>query len=665
MARNRKRGEFEDLVEYLIERCLEAANDKNKDRFIETLIDFNDVVESYVEQRAAMGVQANETNSSSLERIFSNYFVDLYSKLIEAPEGFRTETISAIITSIRRSRDLELQTTYQELLSVLNRCYQLEVETGEFEFRTKRFFVRRYNMIISKRIDELQESDSPAVLETAQSFWRVTFDQVRELLKTAIEATDEETYSEIISELTDIHHYNVISSNRQEVVDALDREEEFLERKAELGRTIESQVSVLTFVLTGWAFRRFREGTLSEEEYMEIATTTESQRDSIAAVADIYYEEIHGEGRLGYWESWNLDEAMAETMGVATSAPAALSWLQAFYCAELLRLGSQSFGGSGLDLGELPIPVSKAVVAESDRIRTTLESLKGESATEALSNSEADIDGLIEEIVELHEEAEETYQEHVREEVHESELNDEEVASFKESVQSDFVEGCTLRNVLRDIGVIADGSPENQEVSEPQELGTLRVPRRALVSVDDIPLHLSIQRYVRPIEDSFRDLLFENLDIRRENAIHQDELLERIREYVDSRDVKAILTTLGTNGEVFRDSDSYQYVLTSEERIFENQRGSFSGVPVLSMRGDGFSVLLLFAGPTQVIESNSADSPLTMDLKPAEDTLSEEERQDLSEEEIENIKDWAYAYISYPCQFRTGASVGVTITIER
>lgn len=180
MARNRKRSKFEDLVEYLIERCLEAANDKNKDRFVETLIDFNDVIQSYVEQRAAMGVQANETNSSSLERIFSNYFVDLYSELIEAPEGFRTETISAIITSIRRSRDLELQTTYQELLSVLNRCYQLEVEIGEFEFRTKRFFVRRYNMIISKRIDELQESDSPAVLETAQSFWRVTFDQARE-----------------------------------------------------------------------------------------------------------------------------------------------------------------------------------------------------------------------------------------------------------------------------------------------------------------------------------------------------------------------------------------------------------------------------------------------------------------------------------------------------
>lgn len=666
MAGPRNRGEFEDLIEYLIERCLDAANDRDKARFVENLIDFNDVVESYVEQRATIGDRASEANSSSLERIFSNYLVDLYSELIEAPEGFRTETISAIITSIRRSRNLELQSTYQELLSVLNRCYQLEVETGEFEFRTKRFFVRRYNMVISKRIDELQASDSPAALETAQSFWKVTFEQVRELFKTAIEATDEETYSEIISELTDIHHYDVISSNRQGGVDGLDdEEEEFLERKAELGRTIESQVSVLTFVLTGWAFRRFREGTLPEEEYMEIATTTESQRNSIAAVAEIYYEGIRGEGRLGYWENWNLNEAMAETMGVATSAPAALSWLQAFYCAELLRLGSQSSEGGELNLGEFPIPISKAVVAESDRIRTTLESLKGESATEALSDSEMDIDVLIEAIVELHEKAEETYQEHVREEVHESELDDEAVASFKRSVQSDFVEGCTLRNVLRDIGVIADGSSEDQEVSEPQELGTLRVPRRALVSIDDIPLHLSMQRYVSPIEKNFQDLLFENLDIRRESATSQDELLERIREYVDSRDVKAILTTLGTKDEVFRDADSYQYVLTSEERVFENQRGSFSGVPVLSMQGDEFSVLLLFAGSTQVIESSPVDSPLIMDLKPAEDTLSEEERQDLSEEELENIKDWAYADISYSCRLRTGASVGVAITIER
>jgi hypothetical protein len=664
MTGNRKRSEFEDLVEYLIERCLDAASDKDKDRFVEYLIDYNDVVESYLEQRAAIGDQTSETNSSSLERIFSNYFVDLYSELMDAQEGFRTETISAIVTSIRKSRDLEVQSAYQELLSVLNRCYQREIEGGEFEFRTKRFFVRRYNMIISKSIDQLQASDTPTALETAYSFWEVTFAQVRKLLKTAIEATDEETYSEIIEELADIHHYDVISSNRGEVASALDGEEEFLERKAEFGRTIESQVSVLSFVLTGWAFRRFREGTLTEEEYRQIATTTESQRDSIATVADIYYEEIRGEGGLGYWENWNLDEAMAETMGVAMSSPAALSWLQAFYCAELLRLGSQSFEDGELDLGDHPIPVSKTVIADSDDIRGMLESLYEESTAEAITDSETDVEELIDGIVELHEVAEEKYREHVREEVHRSDLDDEEVASFKESVQSDFVEGCVLRKVLRGIGIVGNGSSEDQEGGS-RELGTLRVPRRALVSVDDIPLHLSMQRYVNPIKDSYRDLLFENLDIEHESVSSKEELLDRIHEYVDSWDVEAILTALGTRNEVFRDSDAYQYVLTSEERAFENQRGSFLGVPVLSMRGDEFSVLLLFDGPAQVIETNPEENPLTIDLKPAEDTLSEEERQELSEEELENVKDWAYAEVSYPSRFRTGERIGVAFTIEQ
>jgi len=662
---NRKQGEFEDLVEYLVERCLDAARDRDKDRFVEYLIDYNDVVESYLEQRVDLGSQASESNSSTLERVFSNYFVDLYRELMEAPAGFRTETISAIVTAIRRGRAAGFQSTYQELLSVLNRCYQAEVETGEFEFRTKRFFVRRYNLIISKSVDELQASDSPAALETAWSFWRVTFDRVQELLKTTIEATDEKTYSEIISELTDIHHYDIISSRRQGGVNRSDSEEEFLERKAELGRTIESEVSVLTFVLTSWAFRRFREGTLSEEQYRDIATTTESQRNSIAAVADIYYDTIRGEGRLGYWEDWNLNEAMAETMGVATSAPAALSWLLSFYCAELLRLGSQSFEGGELALGELPIPVSKAVVSESDRIREELESLQEESIAEALIDAGTDIDGLIDAIVQLHEEAEETYQDQLREEIHDAEPDDEEVDSFKQSVQSNFVKGCTVRTVLRDIGVIVDGSTEETEEGESRELVTLRVPRRALVSVDDIPLHLSMQRYVNPIEDSYRDVLFENLDIGRESVASQEELLERIREYVDSRDVEAILTTIGTRGDVFRDSDAFQYVLTAEERAFENQRGSFAGTPVLSMGGDEFSVLLLFAGPTQVIESNPAEVPLILDLTPGEDTLSDEEREDLSEAELENVKDWVHAHVSYPCQFRAGPQVGVAITVER
>jgi len=661
MAGNRKQGEFEDLVE----RCLDAARDQDKDRFVEYLIDYTDVVESYLDQRAYMGIQASESNSSALERVFSNYFVDLYRELIEAPAGFRTETISAIVTTIRRSRDAGFQSTYQELLSVLNRCYEVEVETGEFDFRTKRFFVRRYSLIISKSVDELQASDSPDALDTAWSFWEVTFDRVQESLKTAIETSDGETYSEIISKLTDIHHYDIISPHRQGGVDGSDSEEEFLERKAELGRTIESEVSVLTFVLTGWAFRRFREGTLSEEQYRDIATTTESQRNSIAAVADVYYDTIRGDGRLGSWENWNMNEAMAETMGVATSAPAALSWLLSFYCAELLRLGSQSFEGGELALGELPIPVSKAVVSESDRIREELESLQEESIAGALTVAGTNVDGLIDAIVQLHKEAEETYQDQLREEIHEADLDAEEVNAFKQSVQSNFVDSCTVRTVLRDIGVIVDDSSEEAVEAESRELGTLRVPRRALVSVDDIPLHLSMQRYVNPIKDSYRDVLFENLDVERESVTSQEEMLERIREYVDSRDVAAILTTLGSRGDVFRDSDAFQYILTAEERAFENQRGSFAGTPVLSMGGDEFSVLVLFAGPTQVIESNPGDAPLFFDLAPAEDTLSEEERQNLSEEELENVKDWVYADVSYPCQFRPGTQVGVAITVEQ
>lgn len=656
-------GEFEDLVEYLIGRCLEAADAGDKDTFVEYLVEFNDVVDSYLEQRANLGQQASADNSESLDRIFSNYFVDLYRALLEAPPAFRTETISAITTTIRRSRDVGFPSTYQEFLSVLNRCYWIQMDAGEFEFRAKRFFVRRYKLIISKSIDELQASDSPESFDAAQTIWRATFEQVQELLKTAIEATDEETYSQIVSELTDIHYYDVISSGPQGIAEAQDADDEFLERKSQFGRDIESQISVLTFVLTGWAFRRLREGTLSRDEYSEIANTTESQRNSLAAIADIYYEEIRGEGRIGYWEDWNLEEAMAETMGVAITSPAALSWIQEFYCAELLRIGSQSFEDGELDIGENPIPASKTVVNESDTIRDVLESLNEDSVAEYLTGSDLDVDQLIDELERLHEEAEELYREQVREDIHEAELDDEEVDSFKNSVQSGFVEGCTLRNVLRDMGVISEGPTE--EEGELQELVRLRVPRRALVSVDSISSPLSMQRYLNPIEDSYQELLFEELDLGRESISSQDELLDRIREYVDSRDVEAILTTMGTRHDVFRDADAYQYVLTSDERIFENQRGSFADTPVLSMRGDEFAVLLLFSGPTQVVESDSPDAPLTMDLIPEEETLSEDERQDLSEEELENVRNWVRADVSYPASFRAESTLGVAITIER
>jgi len=118
MPGNRKQGEFEDLVEYLVERCLDAARDRDKDRFVEYLIDYNDVVESYLEQRVDLGSQASESNSSTLERVFSNYFVDLYRELMEAPAGFRTETISAIVTAIGRSRAAGLHSSIRPSLSI-------------------------------------------------------------------------------------------------------------------------------------------------------------------------------------------------------------------------------------------------------------------------------------------------------------------------------------------------------------------------------------------------------------------------------------------------------------------------------------------------------------------------------------------------------------------
>jgi hypothetical protein len=158
---------------------------------------------------------------------------------------------------------------------------------------------------------------------------------------------------------------------------------------------------------------------------------------------------------LGYWEDWNLDEVMTETIGGATSAPAALSWLLSFYCAELLRLGSQSFEDGELALEERPIPVSKAVVSESDRIREELESLQEESYAEVLTDAGTDVDELTEAIVQLHEAAEETYQDQVREAIHEGELDDEEVNAFKQSLQSNFVESCTVR-----IGCVISGSSQ-------------------------------------------------------------------------------------------------------------------------------------------------------------------------------------------------------------
>lgn len=698
--------ELQTLIEYITGRCLSAANQDKKDNFVDYLVDYSEIVEDYFSEREALADTVNKDNDRTIQRTLRNGFRSLYDSLLNVSYDYRREVLSAIVSAARGAKQRDFNSLYINLLSDLNRCYVLEQQSGEMIFDLKRFFVRRYSILLDQPLDDLRESETEQQLEDKYEVWKQAFTQAIELLRTMVEYSDKESYSHLVSGFTDFYPYEMVHSGGDN--NSLERKIELLrtiveyndeesyshlasrftdfypfemvhsggyysgsvgeyepdlrETKVKYGEKVRSEISVMTFVVSAWAFRLLRNDRITRETYSEIAAKTQSERSSIEEVAKTYYTMIRGpdNGGLGYWEQWNLDEALEEEMGAAVTPMSVHSWLRDFYCAELLRLGSESDWGTDQESErETPIPAVRQVMNEPESLKGTFNQLRDESLAEFLTAEVDDLDTLIDTLVQLHDDAADQYRDDMRKTIRSQELDESRKDEFRESVKKKFNEECTLRNVMSTLSLIAVGEIGD----ESHHLVDLQIPRRKLVSVDAIPIVNSIQRYANPIIENFSRLVFEELEFESVHVNSNEEVIQRIQEYSDSRGVEAILTSLGITDQVFRDDSKYDPFVPPDERIFENQRGTYEGIPVISIRYEEPVVVLLFDKSVQIVESEMSEGPLEITIEPGEVTLSKEDRNEMTEDDLNQWRDVARAKIRYKGEFRSRGTTGVHITV--
>lgn len=697
--------ELQTLIGYITDRCLSAANQDKKDSFVDYLVDYSEIVEDYYSEREALADTVNEDNDRTIQRTLRNGFRSLYNSLLNESYDYRREVLSTIVSAARGAKQRDFNSLYINLLSDLNRCYVLEQQSGEMIFDLKRFFVRRYSILLDQPLDELKTSETKQQLEDRYEVWKQAFTQAIELLRTMVEYSDKESYSHLVSRFTDFYPHEMVHSvgdnNSSErkiellrtVVAYSDEESythlasrftdfypyemvhsggyysssggeyEWRETKVEYGEKVRSEISVMTFVVSAWAFRLLKNDRITRETYSEIAAKTQSERSSIEEVAETYYTMIRGpdNGGLGYWEQWNMDEALEEEMGAAVTPMSVHSWLRDFYCAELLRVGSESDWVTDQESErETPIPAVRQVTNESESLNEAFARLRDESLAEFLTAEVDDLNTLIDTLVQLHEEAAEQYRDNMRETIRGQELVESKKDEFRASVKKKFNEECTLRNVMSTLSLITVGEIGD----ESHHLVDLQIPRRKLVSVDAIPIMDSIQRYTNPIIEKFSRLVFEELEFESVQVNSNDQVIQRIQEYSDSRGVEAVLTSLGITDRVFRDDSKYDSFVPPDERIFENQRGNYGEIPVISIRYEEPVVVLLFDKPEQIVEPDLSEVPLEIEIEPGEETLSEEDRNEMTENKINQRYDVARAKIRYKGEFRPQGTAGVHITVD-
>lgn len=698
--------ELQTLIGYITGRCLSAANQEKKDSFVNYLVDYSEIVEHYFSEREALAETANEDNDRTIQRTLRNGYRSLYDSLLNESYDYRREVLSAIVSAARGAKQRDFNSLYINLLSDLNRCYALEQQSGEMIFDLKRFFVRRYSILLDQPLDELKASETEQHLEDRYEVWKRAFTQAIELLRKMVEYSDKESYSHLVSRFTDFYPYEMVRSggdkNSSErkiellrtMVEYSDEESyshlasrftdfypyemvhsggyysssggeyesDLRETKVEYGEKVRSEISVMTFVVSAWAFRLLKNDRITRETYSDIAAKTQSERSSIEEVAETYYTMIMepDNGGLEYWEQWNLDEALEEEMGAAVTPMSVHSWLRDFYCAELLRLGSESDWVTDQESErETPIPAVGQVTNESESLDGAFDRLRDESLAEFLTAEVDNLDTLIDTLVQLHDDAADQYRDDMKETIRAQELDESKKDEFCASVKKKFDEECTLRNVMSRLSLITVGEVGD----ESHHLVDLQIPRRKLVSVDAIPIVESIQRYANPIIEKFSRLVFEELEFESVHVNSNEQVIQRIQEYSDSRGVEAVLTSLGITDQVFRDDSKYDPFVPPDERIFENQRGNYTGIPVISIRYEEPVVVLLFDKSEQIVEPDMSEAPLEMEIKPGEETLSEEDRNEMTEDKINQLRDVARAKIRYKGEFRPRGTTGVHITV--
>jgi Asp-tRNA(Asn)/Glu-tRNA(Gln) amidotransferase C subunit len=430
----RGNSEFEALFDYFTQKCVHEAKRDNKDEYVETLIDIEDIIREYLDRREEKGTPSVSDNTQ-LTEFFSNKLTNMYDDVADFSPFFRRNIISAVTSlarELRTKNDIDSYRTYMDLLLYY---YSSDICLEGIQPDLKQYFISRYTRCISASIDDVLNSESIEKFQNAEDIWNETFESVADTLKIAVEKSDTTSYSEIVNSVDPSprhSQYSVVHNSEGKRDDS-----SLPSEKKKFLKDIESERVTLFFALTGWAYHLLNDGKLTKENYKSIGRETINTRRNISQISEIYYKNMADSEMEGipYWDNWDMAKQREKSIGSTMTRSSSTSWLQAFLCIELLRVGKdRSFDAGSFNFSENPLPVVQSIVGSAEKIESKLEMILQGEYDLPISRYGVNLDSLASAIVQLHKEAEEKFRELSRERVHEATLDPEKVAEFKQSM---------------------------------------------------------------------------------------------------------------------------------------------------------------------------------------------------------------------------------------
>jgi hypothetical protein len=600
-------SDFQDAVEYYLEKAKSAANRGSETGLEEQLDHVESLLEHYSEKTSPENI-SDFPQDTSLVGEFTNFYRTVHDSCTTSPNPDCIVLVHRYAwRGVFTGWNSNHRTVFSDLLSVAIDQYLHQTLSDRMNETVSEKTESNLRSIFQSTIGALDDAETPTDLQNIEFQFDELFTQarriVRDLPKNGI-IEPSETILDLLSDLllrpegfeADLVNYSIDIRSRASQDDSTEaslnelRDKMALSaRKHRLVLQFSQRIEVLRFVGSAWITHLHLEGIVSDERYNEFAENViHEDYSNPSNIAELFLQLT---GSEGYWEMWDFHRRMDDSPGqFVSSGSATWGWALEFYLLQMVRVLVETGDIESDLLEENPIPIEDVLRVRTSRILEKIEQLRGEDIFQEFLSppfSDEDIEMATDQLYEAHEQRETEAEANWEETLRDTDIPESRKTQFRESLSTEILSSFELRKVFDSLGWIErqDEVPDGVEI-ESYVLGRPSYPKRVFVDDPYVSQHLNTSQISSQIATNATQSWLDAFDSTELSLPDQSNIVEFLVGQVDTSNALCYIVDIGDERRDIVDSEHFSHRSEQGEEPLSDiaKTGYLAGTPVITTR---------------------------------------------------------------------------------
>ena len=605
-------------VLHLYRRARTSLKEGTVQDFQENLFQFNRTFRILLEEHSQsnLGLPRFSERARDILNRHTHFYQSALSQ--DKPTQYRYPLIDALASNLTRSIQQEQYQAADEVVKQYVRCIELELKT-EADEEVILEFAKRLQSIGAHVTESFRQAESTTELERIQRQTEVVHRVYREAGKTAIECNQIQALEEIEkSRGKNVNISNIrIRSSPQEDTET---PEKVIDRKIELIEKYRQKDLIFLFVLLSWASHIYNTSTNYNSDLID--TIVEKINEDIQSYKSLVEIQQHiSEFENKYWESWQLQEMLSDSIGVSTGSMASHTWMRRGFqiqLVDMLRTG-EGILAPEVSLNHRELPTEEWYLNYGIKLKNIIQQLAQSNNNQKYlvkKYGRSIIKTRAEAIQHVHKRLITKLKDTRRKRWLQTELDSTEIESYIRTHQDKYRNDLSLRNRLIQRGMWKINNIPSTDVDgveliqylEPRETFLSDAPNKSYQTPDPIArISAGLYRYLCR-------RFFNEKKVSDYNKLEED-LKKKATGVKNSRE---IFIAKPSDHHFFRRDDDYEK--TRRENWLDNQIGSLMSIPVFRDFMYPYDAVVLNSNDMKLVEIECESKTLNMSVTPGEET---------------------------------------------